>query len=135
MNPEIRPQKYTTTMVKLGTIFVKTVSSRVILKIVGATPQLDQNLKPTRNLCGQFFYKNLSIYTYIYIYICIYISRRQFRVFSRYRRRKVLKGRVLKFSGSSGSLLRTLCSDFYSSNAILRWFFKHLKIAILAFFT
>ena len=63
MNPETRPQKYTTAMVKLGTIFVKTVSSRVILKIVGATPQLDQNLKPTRNLCGQL----------LYIYLCIYV--------------------------------------------------------------
>ena len=52
------PQNYTTT-VKLGSIFEK--SRRiVILKINGATPQLDQNLKPTRDLPGKFF-----IYTYI----------------------------------------------------------------------
>ena len=64
MNPEIRPQKYTTTMVKLRTIFVKTVSSRVILKIVGATPQLDQNLKPQEICADNFLYIYLSIYVY-----------------------------------------------------------------------
>ena len=47
---------------ELGTIFEKTIPSRVILKIIGATPQLDQNLKPIRNLCGQFFCKDTIIY-------------------------------------------------------------------------
>ena len=42
----IRSQEYPTTMVKLGTIFEKSRLSGLILKINGATPQLDQNLKP-----------------------------------------------------------------------------------------
>ena len=37
-------------------IFEKCRRSSVILKIVGATPQLDQNIKPTRYLSGQFFF-------------------------------------------------------------------------------
>ena len=32
-------------------------------------PQLDQNLKPTRNLCGQLLYTYLSIYVYRLYYI------------------------------------------------------------------
>ena len=52
----IRSQKYPTTTVKLGTIFEKSRRSSVILKINGATPQLDQNLKPTRYLSGHFVY-------------------------------------------------------------------------------
>ena len=68
--PEIRSQKYKIPprIVKLGTIFEKTVSSRVILKIVGATPQLDQNFKPITNLSRQFFYIYLSIYGYSVTY-------------------------------------------------------------------
>ena len=48
--------------VKLGTIFEKPVSSRVILKIVGATPPPVKIFKPTRKLSGNFIYK------YIYRY-------------------------------------------------------------------
>ena len=44
--PGIRSQKYAATTVKLGTIFGKSRRSSVILKINGATPQLDQNWKP-----------------------------------------------------------------------------------------
>ena len=60
--PGIRSQKYYATTVKLGTIFGKSRRSIVILKINGATPQLDQNLKPTRNLSGHFLYVYLNIY-------------------------------------------------------------------------
>merc|ERR1711984_40445 len=41
---------------KLETIFEKSHRSSVILKIVGATPQLVQNLTPIRNLLCTFFY-------------------------------------------------------------------------------
>ena len=51
----IRSQKYTTTTVKLGTIFEKSRLSSVIFKINEATSQLNQNLKPTTNLCGRFY--------------------------------------------------------------------------------
>ena len=61
----IRSQQYTATTVKFGTIFGKSRRSSVILKINGATPQLDQNLKPTRNLPGHF------LYIYLSIYICV----------------------------------------------------------------
>ena len=60
---EIMPQKNPTMTVKLGTIFEKSRRRRLVLKINGATPQLDQNLKPTRYLCGQL----------LYIYLCIYV--------------------------------------------------------------
>ena len=43
---EIMPQKYSTT-VKLVTIFEKSRRRRMVLKINGATPQLDQKVKPT----------------------------------------------------------------------------------------
>ena len=42
IEPESMPQTY-----PLGTINEKTVSSRVILKIVGETPQRVQSFKPT----------------------------------------------------------------------------------------
>ena len=41
---------------KLETIFEKSHRSSVILKIVGATPQLVQNLTPIRNLLCTFLY-------------------------------------------------------------------------------
>ena len=41
--------------VTLGTIFEKTVSWMVILKIVGATPQVVELYELTRNLSGHFF--------------------------------------------------------------------------------
>ena len=74
MNPEIRPQKFTTTTVKLGAIFEKNRRSTVILKINGATPQLDQNLKPTTYLSGHFF-------IYIYIYILILVTYPVYTIF------------------------------------------------------
>ena len=52
-------------MVNLGTIFEKSRRSRVILKINGASPQLDQNLKPTRIFSA-------------FITIVIYESRQDF---------------------------------------------------------
>ena len=44
-------------IVKLETIFEKSHRSSVILKIVGATPQLVQNLTPIRNLLCTFLYQ------------------------------------------------------------------------------
>ena len=54
---------------KLGTIFEKIHRSTVILKIVGANPQLDQNFEPTKNLREPYFYIYLSIYWYSVQYI------------------------------------------------------------------
>ena len=51
---------------ELGTIIGKSRLSTVILKIVGATSQLDENFKPTGNLHEQFFF----IY-HIFMYMCI----------------------------------------------------------------
>ena len=48
-------QKSTTKTVKFGTIFEKGRLSSMILKIVGASPQLDQNFRPARKVSGQFF--------------------------------------------------------------------------------
>ena len=52
----MRSQKYNTTTVKLGPIFEKSRLSIVILKIMGVTPQLEQNSKPARNFAGQCLY-------------------------------------------------------------------------------
>ena len=62
INREITHQKYTTKTMKFGTIFGKSRRNIVILKIIGATSQLDQILKPIKNLPGQFFYIHISIY-------------------------------------------------------------------------
>ena len=42
-------------------IFEKSRRMSVILNIVEATPQLDQNFKPIKNLCRQLFNMYLSI--------------------------------------------------------------------------
>ena len=37
-------------------------------------PQLDENLEPTRNMSGQFFYIYIYIFKYIWVYSLIVIS-------------------------------------------------------------
>ena len=64
---EIMPKKYNTTKVKLGTIFEKSQRSRVILKIIGATPKFKTHNKVVRIIC---FY----IYTIVYLRIEFYMS-------------------------------------------------------------
>ena len=66
---EITSQKYTTTTVKLGTIFEKSRPSSVILKINGGTPPFHQNLKPTRYLTENFGNIYICIHCLIYLNI------------------------------------------------------------------
>ena len=58
--------KYSTTTVKLRTIFKKSWRNSVMLEINGATPQLVQIYTPTRNLSRHFF-------TYVQRYCVHYI--------------------------------------------------------------
>ena len=58
-------QNYTTATVMLE----KSWRSSVTLKIVGVTPQLDQNFKPTRNLSGHFLYVLVYMGRVFHIYL------------------------------------------------------------------
>ena len=64
MNPEIRPQKYPYNRQVL--VRLKKIPLGGVFEFLHLDPQLDQNLKLTRNLCGQL------LYIYIYIYLTIY---------------------------------------------------------------
>ena len=49
--------------VRKGILDFKKIQPRGCFEFFYSDPQLDQNLKPTRNLCGQL----------LYIYLCIYM--------------------------------------------------------------
>ena len=63
MISEIMPRKYATTTVTFWTIFEKSRRNIVILKIIGATSQLDQNINP-QDTCLDNFFVYISIYGY-----------------------------------------------------------------------
>ena len=71
------PQKHDTTTVKLGTVFEKNCRRIVILKIVGATPQLDQNFLSPQEISREFF---LYRFKYIHVYCFIYLKMKKLKV-------------------------------------------------------
>ena len=92
---KIMPQKYNTTMVKLGKIFEKSRRSTVILKIIGVTPKLTKISNPSRFICFQWimsYERTLFILYYTLLHSLSSISRfPRTRDFSNWIRSKSLR--------------------------------------------
>ena len=72
------------------------------------------------------------MYICIYIYICIRISYCEYEVFSKVYISAAVNDRNLPFVLPALILLKSTCTNFQGRILILKWFFKHVNLAIFA---
>jgi len=86
-------------------------------------------------------FSEIASIPYIYIYVCMYIyiiyvyiriSYYEYEVFSKVYISATVNDRNLPFVLPALILLKSMCTNFQGRILILKWFFKHVNLAIFA---